>query len=401
MPNKKKSDSKLQGVNRLVVEATLEITDLVEAMHRRIVHPPFLPSTPIQHFITAISGVVYNSVRKSTKYLGTGSEKALGRIASLIGDIKETDKRETLNAVLNGVIGDHLEKSDNPLKIDMQFRHNGHSFKVDTKGIKKTYPVITSNILLMLHGSCMNDLQWTKNEHNHGIALAKELGKTPVFLHYNSGRHVSTNGKELQVLLANLIAEWPVPVEEITILAHSLGGLVTRSALHYGQEQKSTWTKLLKKIIFLGTPHHGAPLEKAGNYFEVVLKSIPYSKPFARLAKVRSAGVTDLRYGNLLDEDWQDIDQFKLGSDHRQHIPLPNNIACYSVAGVKGKPKKSGSTKLQGDSMVLVKSALGQHKKASKSLNFKEDHTFIAYGTNHTGLLSNQKVYTQIKQWMA
>lgn len=105
-----------------------------------------------------------------------------------------------------------------------------------------------------------------------------------------------------------------------------MGGLVSRSAIHYGQQQQKLWTKHLKKIIFLGTPHHGAPLEQAGNFLDVILEAIPYAKPFARLGKIRSAGVTDLRYGNLLDEDWQNNDRFKMQGDQRKNISLPEQV---------------------------------------------------------------------------
>ena len=401
MLNKKHKDSELQGINRLLVDATIEVTDLVEEMHRRIVHPPFLPSTPIQHLITTIAGVAYKNIRWSTKFIGKGADMALGSLASVMGNIKKTEEREVMRSVLNGLIGDHLEKTDNPLKIDMQFRHYGKAFQMDSKNIAEAYPTINGKILLMVHGSCTNDIQWTRKEHNHGVALAKEFDKTPISLYYNSGRHISSNGQNLNTLLEKLVLHWPVAVEELIIISHSMGGLVARSALHYGQQQQNSWTKNLKKMIFLGTPHHGASLEKAGNYVEVILKAIPYAKPFARLAKIRGAGVTDLRYGNLLDKDWQDMDQHSIQGDRRQHVPLPEQIACYTIAAVAGKETASKTKKMLGDNLVSIKSALGKHKNPTKNLDFKKKHSFIAYENTHLDLLSDAKVYNKIKTWMA
>jgi pimeloyl-ACP methyl ester carboxylesterase len=402
MSDKKKPDSKLQGVSRLITDATIGVTDLVESMHNRIVHPPFLPSTPIQHLITNIAGITYKTIRWSTRLIGGGVDSALGLFASVSDKIETTDEREAISAVLNGVIGDYLEKTENPLEIVMQLRYQAKAIPLDTESLDKTYPTINGKILLMVHGSCMNDIQWTRKEHNHGTALAKEFDKTPIYLHYNSGRHISTNGQDLNELLEKLILHWPVPIEELIIIAHSMGGLVTRSALHYGQKQQNSWTKHLKKIIFLGTPHHGASMEQAGNYLDVVLEAVPYARPFARLGKIRSAGVTDLRYGSLLDEDWQNIDRFKMLGDQRQNVSLPKKIECYSIAGVNGKEIKSGSTKLKllGDNMVGIKSALGQHKDPAKHLNFKKANTWIVYENNHLDLLSNPKVYNKIKKWM-
>jgi pimeloyl-ACP methyl ester carboxylesterase len=311
-----------------------------------------------------------------------------------------TDEKEAVSSVLNGVIGDYLEKTENPLEINMQFRHQAKAIPLDKESLEKTYTAPNGKILLMVHGSCMNDIQWTRKEHNHGRALAKEFDKTPIDLHYNSGRHISTNGQNFNELLENLVSHWPVAVEELVIIGHSMGGLVSRSALYYGQQQQNSWTKHLKKIIFLGTPHHGAPMEQAGNYVDVILEAVPYAKPFARLGKIRSAGVTDLRYGNLLDEDWKNSDRFKMHGDQRQHISLPKQIECYAIAGVIGKAIKSGTRELLGDNMVGIKSALGQHKDPTKDLNFKKANTWIAYENNHMDLLSNPKVYNKIKTWM-
>ena len=246
----------------------------------------------------------------------------------------------------------------------------------------------------------MNDIQWTRNEHNHGLALAAELHKTPLYLHYNSGLHVSTNGQSFNELIEDVVAHWPVPVEELVIIGHSMGGLVARSALYYGKKQKKAWTKHLKKMVFLGTPHHGAPMEKAGNYVDVVLEAVPYAKPFARLGKIRSAGVTDLRYGNLLDADWEDRDRFKMQGDTRQNVPLPKTIACYSIAATVGKETKSASSKLRGDTMVGVNSALGTHKDPEKNLNFKKKNTWIAHEHTHLDLLSSPEVYSKILTWL-
>ncbi len=401
MAKKQKTSSDLQGIARLVTEATIGITDLVEAMHKRIVHPPFLPSTPIQHAITNIAGVAYTTVRQSTKFVGTAADKALGQFVSIFGEMKATDKKQTVRAVLNGVVGDYLEKTENPLQITMQFRYKGKALSLTTDSLQDVFPALNGKIILMVHGSCMSDIQWTRNEHNHGLALAATFDKTPVFLNYNSGLHISTNGQTFSDLIEDLVQVWPVPVEELVIIGHSMGGLVTRSALHYGKQQKRTWTKHLKKIVFLGTPHHGAPMEKAGNYVDVVLEAVPYAKPFARLGKIRSAGVTDLRYGNLLDEDWHGTDRFKMQGDTRHHVPLPNKIACYSIAATGSKETQPASSKLKGDTMVSVKSALGKHKDPEKVLKFKQKNTWIAHESSHLDLLSNVAVYEKIKSWIS
>jgi pimeloyl-ACP methyl ester carboxylesterase len=400
LSKKQKKESELQGIIHLIMDATIGITDLVEAMHKQVVHPPFLPSTAIQKLITNIASITYKNIRWSTLFIGESLHKIVARITPAIGKIKTSDKKEVILSVLNGVVGDYLEEKQNPLQIKMQFRFLSTAINIDTKSLSKTYPTINGKILLMVHGSCMSDIQWTRKDHNHGEIIAKELGKTIIYLNYNSGKHISTNGQNLSKDLEKLVKHWPVPIEELDIVAHSMGGLVTRSALYYGDKEVKNWTKHLKKIVFLGTPHHGSHVERTGNYLDLILESTPYLKPFARLGKIRSAGVTDLRYGNLIDEDWLDNDRFERKGDQRQNIPLPQNIECYSIAAVTGKETDPMSTQILGDTLVDVKSALGQHKNSEKNLLFKKENIWIAYESNHLDLLNNPKILGKLKTWL-
>lgn len=400
MSKKIKTSSGLQGITRLITDATIGVTNLVEDMHHQIVHPPFLPSTPIQHLITDISGLSYKQIRWSSRLIGRSLDRLLGLLGPLLNDSNPSEQAQAIHSALNGLCGDYLESKENPLAIKMHFRHQSSTFPLERDSLKAACPDLSGKILLMVHGSCMNDAQWTRKDHNHGLRLAEALNHSAVFLQYNSGRHISSNGKTLQDLLEKLIQAWPVPVEELSIIGHSMGGLVARSAVYYGQQNRQSWIKLLKKMIFLGTPHHGAPLEQIGSYLDVFLESIPYTKPLARLAKIRSAGVTDLRYGNLIEEDWQNQASNELPKDHRCPIPLPTGIDCYSIAAVIGQASDSISSKIIGDRLVAIDSALGRHKDPAKQLSFKDENTWIAEDCSHLDLLNKPEVYTSLKSWL-
>ena len=136
------------------------------------------------------------------------------------------------------------------------------------------------------------------------VACSEELGCTPLYLRYNTGRHISTNGQEFAQLLEQLCEAWPVPVESLSLIGHSMGGLVIRSASWYAQQAQSTWLQHLQRVVCLGTPHHGSPVERAGHALDRAMQRIPYTEPLA-LGRRRSAGIKDLRHGDLLDEDWQ------------------------------------------------------------------------------------------------
>ena len=171
-----------------------------------------------------------------------------------------------------------------------------------------------------------------------------------------------SNGRAFAEALEALVAAWPVEIEDFVVIGHSMGGLVARSACAYGEEAGHAWRGKLRTLVFLGTPHHGAPLERIGNWVDVILGKAPYVAAFGRLGKIRSAGVTDLRYGNLMDEDWQGRDRFAREPDSRRPVPLPEGVACYAIAATTAKEAGGLKDRLVGDGLVPVASALGHHK---------------------------------------
>jgi hypothetical protein len=312
-----------------------------------------------------------------------------------------------MRSALNGVLGDHLLATANPLAIAMRLRCDGRPLALDRDALVAAIPKANGRILVVVHGLCMNDRQWNRNEHDHAAALARDHGYTPVYLHYNSGRHISENGRELSALLERLVDAWPVPVSELSVLAHSMGGLITRSACHYAREKttpslagsRPRWLAALRRIVFLGTPHHGAPLERGGHSFVTALGISPYTAPLARLGWLRSAGITDLRYGNLLDEDWQSHDRFASTGDLRRPVSLPEGVECYALAATTGRLRGDLNDRLLGDGLVRVASALGQHRDATRSLAIPESRRSVCYGTNHMDLLSDPVVYARLRDW--
>jgi len=394
-----KNESDIRGAGNLTIDAITGITDLVEAMHHKIVSLGGILGKPNQTRTTGITRMVYRNIRTVSGLVGNGIDLLLEQFSSLLGEKCSSPEREVVLAALNGVLGDHLAARDNPLSIQMQFRGNGVPLAIGDQAFEKIVRQSDGKIALMVHGSCMNDLQWKRQGHDHGAALARDLGYLPVYLHYNTGLHISQNGRELAGLIEELINQFPQPTE-LVIIAHSMGGLVSRSACHYGKAEGHSWLNHLQKIIFLGTPHHGAPLERAGNWIDTILEISPYSAPFSRLGKIRSAGITDLRYSMILDEDWIGRDRFERSGDNRSAVPLPNGIQCYTIAATTSKKLSTLGDQLIGDGLVPVNSALGRHKNAALNLLFPEAHQWIARDMNHMDLLNQPEVYETIKRWL-
>jgi hypothetical protein len=177
-----------------------------------------------------------------------------------------------------------------------------------------------------------------------------------------------------------------------------MGGLVARSACHVGETESHAWRPTLRKLVCLGSPHHGAPLERGGHLVDLFLGASRYSAPLARLGKIRSAGVTDLRFGNVIDEHWAGYDRFGHAGDLRGPLQLPAGVQCYAIAASQA-PGAGG--KATGDGLVPVDSALGRHPNPELTLGFPEAHQRIAYGIGHLDLLSRAEVYETIRSWLS
>jgi pimeloyl-ACP methyl ester carboxylesterase len=392
--------SDIRGYGRLAIDATLGLTSLIETMHHNILRTPGVLGKATQQPATGITGFVYKSIRGVTRLVGGGIDALLGQLAPLVGRGASSPEREAVVAALNGVLGDHLAENANPLAIPMRLRREGLALDLTRKDLQAAIPDATGKILLLAHGLCMSDLQWRRHGHDHGAALSVDAGFTPVYLHYNSGLHISGNGGAFAEMIQTLLREWPVAVDEIVILAHSMGGLVARSACAAGEKAGHAWLQRVSKIIFLGTPHHGAPLERGGNWVDATLDASPYTTAFARLGKIRSAGITDLRYGNMSDEDWQQRDRFAHSRRKPLALPLPKSVACYAIAA--SLAKKSGDLKerLLGDGLVPLDSALGQGADAKRNLHFPKTRQWVGYGMHHLDLLDRKEVYERIRRWL-
>ena len=153
--------------------------------------------------------------------------------------------------------------------------------------------------------------------------------------------------------------------------------------------------------MFLGTPHHGAPLERAGNWLDLILGATPYAAPLARLGKVRSAGITDLRHGNLVDADWAERDRFARGGAFRLHVPLLDGVRCFAVAASTGQRSGDLKDRLLGDGLVPLDSALGRHAQPARNLAFAPDRQWIGHGMNHLDLLNHPEVSARLSRWLA
>jgi len=386
----------LRAAARLAVDGVLGAVGIAEHLHRNIldIAPPIGAAS--ERPTGGVTGLVYRTIRGVTRVAGGGVDLLLRPLEALLRETTRdgaagSAEREAFVAALNGVIGDHLAATGNHLAIPMTLQHDGRPLPQGDEQLAHTLPGAKRRVLLLVHGLCMHPGQWARSGEDPGVRLARARDSTLLHLHYNTGRRVATNGRELAALLENLVAVWPVPIDEIAIVGHSMGGLVARSACHHAIAGGQRWPGLLTKLVFLGTPHHGSPLERGGRIVDVVLGASPYTAAFARIGALRSAGITDLRHGSVLEDDL---------AAPPTHVPLPPGVACHAVAGVLASAGEPVKRQLLGDGLVTVDSALGRHEDATRTLAFAPDRQWTAHGVGHLGLLDDAAVTDRVGEWL-
>ncbi len=392
----------MDGVTKLATMGVVEITDIVEAMHREILLRPLGRFTPkhLNRWQRGLTARIYGSVRQTANFVGDHLANGLNIYHSIVNQNNRQPlprRLKLLVKVLNGVMGDHLVTHDNPLAVPMML--------YDRFGQVPTCQrrdCLSGRVVILCHGLCMSHLSWHPNKKiGLGFKLETSLPDTTVlYLDYNSGRRISINGRDLSFLLDDLLKNHP-NISQIDLVGHSMGGLVARSALFYGTVQRLDWIDRVGNLVTLGSPHHGASLERIGHFVQDIISKLPFAGSLAKLGDLRSAGIIDLRHGSVRDEDWQSLDgRDVLPQAFRHPARLPFHVRGYLVAAtlVEGH-YDSKATSLFGDGLVNVASALGEDSDIH-TLQVPEHHKAVFYGVGHNNLLYNDRVHQQIIQWL-
>lgn len=387
----------LQGLARLGVGGVRAVADLVEHMHHAIQR---LPGTRVdlrRPRTSGITGLVYRSVQSVTGLVGSALELGLGAAAARYGRATaSTPERDRMLAVLNGVLGDHLEATGNPLAIDMRLRYRARDLSLDAD-LSTQLPDAGRRAVIFVHGLCLDDRCWQPRageapcDDPPMVCLPDAMacqGWTVLHLKYNSGRRIQANGLDFAGLLEQLTEHWPGRLDRIAIVGHSMGGLVARSAAHAALQAGHAWPRLLGDLVFLAAPHLGSPLERAGHGVDRMLGISRYSAPFARIGAMRSVGITDLRYGHALD------------GEASGPVRLPSRTRCFAVAATLDDDPSSFRAQRFGDGLVPVPSALGLHPDPTRRLPVEANRQYVATGTGHLEVMHDPQVARRIARWL-
>ena len=326
--------------------------------------------------------------------------------------------------VLNGALGDQLAARHDPRAISMSFRRGGHDVAVADLGLSEPH----QKTVVFVHGLMGDELIWQTGFEEksggllrYGPRLAAEAGVRVLYVRYNTGLHISENGRALHQLLTDLLGTYPDALGELVLVGHSMGGLLIRSACYYASApseqptgKKGTtskkkiadpapWLAHVRSVFLLGVPHDGSYLEQNGLLVERLLKRINLfptrfvSEAIAR----RSNGIKDLGQALLVDEDWQQPDDPALPRPRtvvpllpgvRYHVlvgawlrtSLPRAVRDYFGDGLVGAA--SGQGELFGDETTLPPGT------SVRTAHFGHQH--------HVGLLRHPEVYHYLRQWV-
>jgi triacylglycerol lipase len=312
------------------------------------------------------------------------------------------DNLEQVIGVLNGALGDYLKRTGNGLASPMELIHEGRSLPLDRAAMATALPAATPRLVVLVHGLMSTEIVWRMPDgQDYGSLLARDLGYTPLYVRYNSGLHVSENGEALDALLERIVDAYPVPIEDLTLLGHSMGGLLIRSAAHAAtlQAEGRRWLPLVKRALYLGTPHLGAPLERFGNLLTWALGNIPnpYTRLIADIVNLRSDGIKDMRYANLRREDWDGADADALLQNRRHPVPLLPQIRHHLIAGtLVNEPHLA---LLFGDAIVPLDSATGRARPQHRSAALPQSHVRVLPSLDHLRLAHHPDVYAALRSF--
>jgi len=377
--------------------ATKQIHEIHTGIAGRVWRQVGPASTPVRIVHDRIAHGAYAAAGELTRaVVRAGAHAASAAKSPDSASMQASPGGRAVVSALNGAFGDTLVRRDNPLALEMAFRRGGRALELTPASLADVYPNAKSRLAVFVHGLCETDEAWKLGAARHapyGDRMEIELGYSPLYLRYNTGRHVSENGRELADLLDCLVAAWPAPVDEVSLIGHSMGGLVSRSACHYGAG--SDCVAKVRHVFTLGTPHRGAPFEQVTNAASAALARLPETRPLAKALNIRSSGIKDLRYGYLVDECWLDHDCDAYLHNTSREIPFLPTARHYFICATLSRDPDAAVGRIIGDLLVLQPSAWA-HPGRGKRLQFPIEHYHHVGGANHFDLLNHPAIYAQI-----
>lgn len=371
-----------RGVGDMIGMITTQVSAPIEGMHRAIndrwFHLAGPTVEPTRRVVDGLIALTYQTVRLSGSAVGVtisiASDVASRRVR--LRPIWETRRGRYVQSLLNGVWGDRLEAEKSSMRIQLGLRDlDGSTISPSPTSLARAYPKPSTRLVVLLHGFGETERCWRSDHSSLTVGLEAD-GFSVLRPRYNTGRPVTDSGSELADLLEAASRSWPVPVEEIALIGHSMGGLVAQNALMAARSAGHRWADLTMHLVALGTPHLGSPVEKGVAMTSRVFGLFNETRPLATFLEGRSAGIKNLCHG----------------ADDR-----PDRVRYHAVAGVVTTNPGHPLGILVGDLVVRVSSALGQ----SHGDRGGSSDVLVVGGRHHADLVDDPEVVAQTRRWLA
>ncbi|SFF53662.1 PGAP1-like protein [Fontimonas thermophila] len=391
--------SDLRGAVDLAGDGFDRITAHIHEFHRAIADLPWravaaLPASGLARRLhDGITDGVYAAVR-ITGAAAFGAARAVLRRIEMPAAAPPV-ARDVIAGALAGFVGDHALRRRNPLMPRLGFYRDGQRLALDRASLARAFPQASSRLVVFVHGLACTEHGWRlyadpaqPQTRPYGDRLADDLGYTPLYVRYNTGLHISSNGRRLAAALAQLVDAWPVRVETLALVGHSMGGLVIRAAAAHAHAKGHVWTTRLRYLVCLGSPHRGAPLERTVDGLTQVLMPFALSRPWARLLQARAVGIRDLKYGATSDADWRD-GPTRRWRPARPVARVPQVRYCF-IGSSLGASTDTWFAQTLGDGLVPTPSSL--------AAELADAETVSLCGLHHMQLLNHPAVYAHLRR---
>jgi pimeloyl-ACP methyl ester carboxylesterase len=407
---------KVAGSLRLAGDTFEQAASRVHEFHRAVSDMPFKAvgvatvsaSKPIEMIHNEVTDIVYDVVKDAGKGVFRGAawlleqathslgsvntmnqamdgelmEHALHAEAPLPVEIENKVNRglSMFNSAVNGLIGDHLAATRNPISVKAGFYQKGKLIELTEDGLKKQFPQAQANLVVFVHGLCGNEDAWwfyyRKEDPMtlpYGLKLATAFDVTPLYLRYNTGLSFESNARNFKRMLKKVVKNWPVEVKSMTLIGHSMGGLVSRRAVEMlGAEEDQDLISVIRDVVSLGTPHEGSPLARIAGAGEDLLNKFELTKPFGKVLGVRSTGIRGLQDG---------LGALQTSDGH--------NVGFHLFGATMADSTGSWINETLGDGLVQMSSALADESGKAQRLAFAAKH--------HMNLLNDADIYVQLE----